>query len=46
MKLGYSAHFLSQYAAAPAGVRRSFDKQSRWLLQNLQHPSLRAKKYD
>ncbi|MGC9973051.1 MAG: hypothetical protein ABSE56_20930 [Bryobacteraceae bacterium] len=46
MKLRYSAHFLRQYAAAPAGVRKSFDKQSRLLLQNIQHPSLRAKKYD
>lgn len=45
MKLRYSRHFLEQYAAAPPAVRRAFDKQSKFLLQNLRHPSLRAKKY-
>ena len=30
---------------APATVRKAFFKQIRFLEQNLQHPSLRAKKY-
>jgi len=45
MKAEYSKHFLRQYADAPPGVRRAFDKQVALLLQNLFHPSLRAKKY-
>ncbi len=31
---------------APPGVRRAFEKQLRFLLSNLLHPSLHAKKYD
>jgi mRNA-degrading endonuclease RelE of RelBE toxin-antitoxin system len=46
MMVRYSHRFLRQYAAAPAEVRKAFDKQSRFLLENLNHPSLRAKKYD
>ena len=34
------------YQAAPAAVRKAFDKQATLLEQNLRHPSLRAKKYD
>ena len=46
MILRYSAHFLKQYADAPLRVQRDFDKQSRILVVNVRHPSLRAKKYD
>jgi plasmid maintenance system killer protein len=35
-----------QYAASPQIVRRAFDKQAKLLVENLHHPSLRAKKYD
>jgi mRNA interferase RelE/StbE len=31
---------------APPSVRRAFEKQLRFLLSNLLHPSLHAKKYD
>jgi len=34
------------YVAAPARVRKAFDKQVKLLIENLHHPSLRAKKYD
>lgn len=34
------------YVAAPAAVRKAFDKQARLLVENLHHPSLHAKKYD
>ena len=34
------------YAGAPASVRKAFDKQAKLLIENLHHPSLRAKKYD
>ena len=46
MAVRYSKQFLRQYAAAPAEVRKAFDKQIKLLLENLNHPSLRAKKYD
>jgi mRNA interferase RelE/StbE len=31
---------------APRAVQRAFDKQARFLVNDLHHPSLRAKKYD
>jgi plasmid maintenance system killer protein len=46
MKLIRTTHFERNYAKAPQQVQRAFDKQSSLLLQNLHHPSLRAKKYD
>jgi len=46
MTASYSKRFLKQYAAAPAAVRKAFDKQIGLLLQNISHPSLRAKKYN
>jgi mRNA-degrading endonuclease RelE of RelBE toxin-antitoxin system len=46
MTVRYSKQFLRRYAAAPAEVRKAFDKQIKLLLENLNHPSLRAKKYD
>ena len=45
MTLDFSPHFSRSYRKAPAAVQRAFDKQSFLLLQNLHHPSLRAKKY-
>ncbi len=45
MRLAFSPHFVRSYGKAPAAVRRAFDKQSALLLDNLHHPSLRAKKY-
>lgn len=46
MTASFSKRFLKQYAAAPVTVRKAFDKQASLLLENLSHPSLRAKKYD
>lgn len=34
------------FAAAPAAVQKAFLKQVGFLQNNLNHPSLRAKKYD
>jgi hypothetical protein len=45
MTASYSKRFLKEYAAAPAAVRKAFDKQASLLLQSLKHPSLHAKKY-
>ena len=46
MRLAYSPRFLRHYHAAPSTIQRAFDQKSRFLLFNLQHPSIRAKKYD
>jgi mRNA-degrading endonuclease RelE of RelBE toxin-antitoxin system len=45
MRFEYSPHFVRSYSKAPVAIRRVFDKQSALLLQDLRHPSLRAKKY-
>ena len=45
MNLRRSAHFERDYSKAPKHIQAAFDKQSLLLLQNLRHPSLRAKKY-
>ncbi len=46
MRLLYSPHFVRSYNKAPREIQQAFDKQSALLLQDLRHPSLRAKKYD
>jgi predicted lipid carrier protein YhbT len=46
MKIRRTAHFDRNYTRAPQEIQQAFDKQSLLLLQNLRHPSLRAKKYD
>ncbi len=46
MKFGYTPRFVKSYAEAPARIQKDFDKQSLFLLVNLYHPSLHAKKYD
>jgi mRNA-degrading endonuclease RelE of RelBE toxin-antitoxin system len=46
MKVVLSDRAIESLSDAPPNVRRAFEKQLRFLLSNLQHPSLRAKKYD
>lgn len=46
MQFRYTDRFLRSYAEAPTPIRRAFDKQATFLLSNLRHPSLQAKKYD
>jgi mRNA-degrading endonuclease RelE of RelBE toxin-antitoxin system len=46
MRLDFTPHFLRNYTKAPPHIRRAFDKQSAFLVQDLRHPSLRAKKFD
>ena len=38
--------FLRLYSEAPPPIQKAFDRKLEFLLQNLRHPSLRAKKYD
>jgi mRNA-degrading endonuclease RelE of RelBE toxin-antitoxin system len=46
MKIDYLPQALEAWEDAPRQVRKAFFKQVKFLEQNLQHPSLRAKKYD
>ena len=46
MRLLYTERFRRSYADAPASLQKRCDKQLALLVQNLRHPSLRAKKYD
>jgi mRNA interferase RelE/StbE len=45
MELSFSARFAKSYAMVPEEIQRAFDKQSKFLLLSLRHPSLHAKKY-
>jgi mRNA-degrading endonuclease RelE of RelBE toxin-antitoxin system len=46
MKVVLSDRAIESLSDAPPNVRRTFEKKLRFLLSNLQHTSLHAKKYD
>src|SRR5258708_21378587 len=46
MRLVFTERFDRSLRETPGAIQRAFWKQSRFLLQNLHHPSLRAKKFD
>lgn len=46
MKVVFSDRAIEALKDAPSAVRSAFNKQIRFLANNLHHPSLRAKKYD
>jgi hypothetical protein len=46
MQLRTTSHFDRSYANAPPAIKRAFLKQVAFLLADIRHPSLRAKKYD
>jgi mRNA-degrading endonuclease RelE of RelBE toxin-antitoxin system len=46
MKVVLSNRAIESLEDAPPKVRRAFEKQLRFLVGNLQHPSLHAKKFD
>ena len=46
MKLLLTAAALKDYTEARPAVQKAFDKQTKLLLENFRHPSLRTKKYD
>ncbi len=46
MKLHYTDRFRRSYENTPPHIQRAFQKQAALLVENLRHPSLRAKKYD
>jgi plasmid maintenance system killer protein len=46
MRWSHTRRSERDYREAPPAVRHAFDKQVRFLVNDLHHPSLRAKKYD
>jgi mRNA interferase RelE/StbE len=46
MKVVLSDRAVESLKDAPRNVQRAFEKQLRFLMTNLLHPSLHAKKYD
>ena len=46
MRLYFTERFRRSYESAPVNIQRAFDRRIAFLVQNLRHPSLRAKKYD
>ena len=46
MRFLHTKRSREQFANAPPDVQKAFEKQVRLLVENLRHPSLRAKKYD
>ena len=46
MKVVLTDRVIEALKDAPSSVQRAFDKQLRFLADNLQHPSLHAKKFD
>ena len=46
MKVVLSDRAIESLQDAPVSVPRAFEKQLRFLVDNLLHPSLHAKKYD
>jgi mRNA interferase RelE/StbE len=46
MRFRHTQRSREQVTSAPRQVQKALDKQLRFLVEDLRHPSLRAKKYD
>lgn len=46
MKVRFTQPLLDNFRRLPAVTKKKFEKQLGFLLRNIRHPSLRAKKYD
>ena len=46
MRIQTTRRFDESYQNAPFEIRQAFDRLSRFLLEDIRYPSLRAKKYD
>lgn len=46
MKYEFTAKFTRSYHSLPSKIQLKFDKQLDYLLRNVRHPSLHAKKYN
>ena len=46
MKLLYAPKFKDSFCQFPENIKRKFYQKADYLLKNIRHPSLHAKKYD
>jgi len=46
MKYRRTLRFKREYQKFPSAVQKAFEKQIRFLMEDVRHPSLHAKKYD
>ena len=46
MKYSFTTRFIHSYKTFSIPIQKKFDKQLKYLLTNLKHPSLKAKKFD
>ena len=46
MKHEFSKNFLKELFSFPLSTQKKFEKQLKFLILDIRHPSLRAKKYD
>lgn len=46
MRVRFSERFRRSYESVPPAIQRTFHRKLEFLLQDLRHPSLRAKKYE
>ena len=46
MELIYTPHFKQSFRKFPKEIHMKFSKQASYLLDDIRHPSLHAKKYD
>ena len=46
MKVLFTERFHRSFADAPEEIKKAFDKQLSYLLRDMRHPSIQAKKYD
>lgn len=46
MQVEYTPHFQSEFIKAPRIIQEKFQKQIKYLLRDIRHPSLHAKKFD
>lgn len=46
MKSRFTKKFLEEYDNFPREIQKKFQKQLRFLVSDIRHPSLHAKKYD
>lgn len=46
MKHSFTRHFVKKYHSLPPEIQKKFDKQLGFLIKDIRHPSLRAKKHD
>lgn len=46
MKVFYTKHFQKNFSDFTSEIQKKFERQFNYLLINIHHPSLKAKKYD